>query len=90
MPGVYHLYDIGDRLSWWELKVVIDNVPEESALARKLIAAHREKARELDVVRREEEKAAAIAALPEDERPIGSDGIPLEDMANWLGWEVDA
>lgn len=78
MPGAYHLDEIGDRLSWWELKAVIDSLPVESALARKLITA-----------RRAEAEAQRIASLPEDERPIGTDAIPFDEMLDWLGWEVE-
>lgn len=73
----YHLYDIPDRLSYWELKAVIAKLPADSALVREIVAG-----------RRAEDEAKRLAAMPEEDRPIGSDPISIDEMNDYLGWEV--
>lgn len=36
------------------------------------------------------QQRAAEAAIPEDMRTVGKDGLPFDDMYDWLGWTEKA
>lgn len=77
------IYDIGDTISWFEIKAWIAKPPESSVLLRDIRQAAAEKAAK-------EAAEKAEQAKPVDARVVGGkpgDAIPINELNTWLGWD---
>lgn len=77
------IHEIGDTISWSEIRAWIAKPPESSVLLRDIRRAAAEQA---------EKEAAEKAeqALPTDQRAVGNksgDAIPIDELNTWLGWD---